>query len=173
MEDLEWKEFLVYNMQYVNTSNIISQKDMGVLKFEVGYMGLDALRHYCRLKYAYQEYYHWHQIVVSSRPTFSMTQMETISYHVVNRVHVEPKRCKQLMDYCQELAYLTDLGDHVMESWRVSCEFTKFQVGNAQLGHDASYLQAAILRTQHLVDKLTTRWKDCTLPTVPSSPNEP
>jgi hypothetical protein len=53
------------------------------------------------------------------------------------------------MDYCQELACFTNLGDRVMEAimWRISCEFTKFQAANAHLGQDALYLQAAILCT--------------------------
>jgi hypothetical protein len=45
------------------------------------------------------------------------------------------------MDYYQELTYLIDLGDRAMEAitWRVSCEFTKFQAINAHLGQDAMY----------------------------------
>ncbi len=72
--------------------------------------------------------------------------METILDHVVNRAHAKLEQWKQLMDYCQELAYLINLGDHVMEviMWRVSCEFTKFQATNAHLGQDALYLQVAI-----------------------------
>jgi hypothetical protein len=63
-------------------------------------MGFYALRYYYRLEYAHQEYYHQHQIVVSNKPTFAMTQMETILDHVVSRVHAKPKQWKQLMDYC-------------------------------------------------------------------------
>jgi len=57
-----------------------------------------------------------------------MTWMETISDHVVNQAHVEPKQWKQPMDYCQELACFIDLGDHVMDTimWRMNYEFTKF-----------------------------------------------
>jgi len=88
-----------------------------------------------------------------------MTQMETILDHVVNQVHVNLEQWKQLMNYYQELACLTDLGDYGgsnhMEGKLVSCEFTKFQVANAHFGHDALYLQVAILGIQHLVDKLT------------------
>ncbi len=53
------------------------------------------------------------------------------------------------MDYCQKLVCLIDLGDRVMEviTWRVSCEFTKFQVADAHLGRDALYLQTTILHT--------------------------
>jgi hypothetical protein len=40
-------------------------------------------------------------------------------------------------------------------TWKVSYEFTKFQATNAHLGQYALYLQAAILHTWHLVDKLT------------------
>jgi hypothetical protein len=61
------------------------------------------------------------------------------------------------MDYCHEPTNFINLGDHVMETimWRVSYEFTKFQAIDAHLGQDALYLQAAILSTRHLVDKLT------------------
>jgi hypothetical protein len=61
------------------------------------------------------------------------------------------------MDYCQKLACFTNLGGHVMEAitWRVSCEFTKFQVAYVHLDRDAPYLQVAILHTQQLMDKLT------------------
>jgi hypothetical protein len=99
-----------------------------VLEFEVGYLGFYSLRYYYRLEYAYQEDYHLHQFVVSSKPTFVMTQMETIPYHVVSRAHAELEQWKQLMDYCQELASFTNLGDCVMEAitWKVNCEFTKF-----------------------------------------------
>jgi hypothetical protein len=128
-----------------------------VLEFEVDYLGLYALRYYCRLEFAYHEYYHQHQIIVSNKLTFAMTQMETIPNHVVNQVHVDLEQWKQLMNYYQKLACFTNLGDCVMEAitWRVSCEFTKFQAANAHLGHDALYLQVAILGIRHLVDKLT------------------
>ncbi len=131
----------------------------GVLEFEVGCLGLHALRYYCRLEYAYQKYYHQHQIVVSNKPTFAITQMETISDHVVNQAFVEPEWWKQLMDYCQELVYLTNLGNRAMEAitWKMNWEFTKFQVAYAHLGQGALYLQTTILRIQHLVDKLTKR----------------
>jgi len=131
----------------------------GVLEFKVGYLGLYALRYYCRLEYAYGENYHWHQIVVSNRPTFAMMQMETILNHVISQAFAELKWRKQLMDYCQELAYLTNLGDCAMEAitWRMSCEFKKFQVAYAHLGQGALYLQVAILRIWHLVNKLT-KW---------------
>jgi hypothetical protein len=61
------------------------------------------------------------------------------------------------MDYCHELTYFINLGDCAMETimWRLSCEFTKFQATDAHIGQDALYLQAAILSTRHLVDKLT------------------
>ncbi len=121
-------------------------------------MGFYSLKYYYRLRYAYQECYHLHQIVVFSKPTFVMTQMEIILDHVVNQAHVELKRWKQLMDYCQELVCFTNLGFHVMETimWKVNCECTKFLAIDAHLGQDALYLQAAILHTQHLVDKLTS-----------------
>jgi hypothetical protein len=63
------------------------------------------------------------------------------------------------MDYYQELACLTNLGDCAMEAirWKMSYQFTKFQVIDAHLGQDALYLQAAILHIQHLVDKLAKR----------------
>jgi hypothetical protein len=83
--------------------------------------------------------------------------MEIIPNHVVNQVHADPERWKQLMNYFQKLVYFTDLGNYVMEAimWRVSYEFTKFQATNTHLGQDALYLQVAILGIQHLVDKLT------------------
>jgi hypothetical protein len=72
-----------------------------------------------------------------------MTQMEIISDHVVNQTHAELEGWNQLMDYYHELACFIDLGDHVTEAimWRVSYEFTKFQVVDAHLGHDALYLK--------------------------------
>lgn len=72
-----------------------------MLEFEMGCLGLYALSYYYRLKYAYHEYYHWHHIVIYNRPTFAMTQMETIPNHVVSQAHVKLERWKQLMDYCQ------------------------------------------------------------------------
>jgi hypothetical protein len=40
------------------------------------------------------------------------------------------------MDYYQGLACLIDLGDYVMEAitWKLSCEFTKFQATYAHIG---------------------------------------
>jgi hypothetical protein len=98
-----------------------------MLKFEVGCLGLYALRYYYRLEYAYHEYYHQHWIVVSNKLTFAMTCMEIILDHVVNQACAKPKRWKELMDYYQELVCFIDLGDRLMEAitWRV-CEFTKF-----------------------------------------------
>ncbi len=118
-----------------------------MLEFEMGCLELYALKYYYRLKYAYHEYYHWHQIVISSRPTFAMTRMETIPNHVVSQAHAKLEHQKQLMDYCQEFVCFIDLGDYVMEviTWKVTCEFTKFQATNAHLGQDALYLQVAIL----------------------------
>jgi hypothetical protein len=60
-------------------------------------------------------------------------------------------------DYCQELACLTNLRYHVMEAitWRINCEFMKFQAIDAHIGQNALYMQVAILRTWHLVEKLT------------------
>jgi hypothetical protein len=100
VKDLEWREFLAYNIVccYIQYHQ---PKGYGVLQFKVGRMGLYAFRYYYRLKYAYQEYYHQHQIVISSRPTFAMTWIETIPDHVVSQAHVELKQWKQLMDYCQ------------------------------------------------------------------------
>ncbi len=56
IKDLEWREFLVYSItccyiQYHQPRN-------GVLEFMMGYLGFYALKYYCRLKYAYWEYYH-------------------------------------------------------------------------------------------------------------------
>jgi hypothetical protein len=56
---------------------------------EVGCLRLYALRYYYRLEYAYDEYYHWHQIVVSNKPTSAMMQMEILSNHVVHQDHAE------------------------------------------------------------------------------------
>ncbi len=55
-----------------------------MLEFEVGCLGFYVLKYYCRLKFAYQEYYHQQKIVISSILTFAMTQMETILDHVVS-----------------------------------------------------------------------------------------
>jgi hypothetical protein len=38
---------------------------------------------------------------------------------------------------------------------KVSCGFTEFQTVDAHLGQDALYLQATILHTRQLVDKMT------------------
>ncbi len=132
---MEWREFLAYIIVccYIQYHQL---RGIGVLEFKVGCMGLYALRYYYRLEYAYQEYYHRHQIVVSNKLIFSMTRMETIPNHVVGQVHVDYEWWKQLMDYCHELACLTNLGYRAMETitWRVSYEFTKFQITNAHLG---------------------------------------
>jgi hypothetical protein len=87
----------------------------------MGCMGLHALKYYYRLEYAYQEYYHQHYIVVSNKPIFTMTRMETTLDHVVNRVHAKLEQWKQLMDYYHELICFINLGDRAMETvtWRV------------------------------------------------------
>ncbi len=150
IEDLECREFQAYNIMcyYIQYHQ---PRGYGVLKFEVGYLGLYALRYNCRLEYSYQEYYHRHHIVVFSNLTFAMTRMETIPNHVVSRAHADLEQQKQLMDHCHELTCFVDLGDCAMEA----ILWTKFQAIDAHVGQDALYLQAAILRTQHLVDKLS------------------
>jgi len=52
VKDLEWREFLAYNIVccYIQYHQL---KGYGVLEFEVGYLGLYALRYYYRLEYAY------------------------------------------------------------------------------------------------------------------------
>jgi hypothetical protein len=45
---------------------------------------------------------------------FILTQMDNIPNHVVNRVKTDPECWSQLMDHCQELAHLTNLGNHMM-----------------------------------------------------------
>jgi len=70
--------------------------------------------------------------VVPSGTTPRQVLLETIPNHVVSWVQVEPKKWKQLMDHCQELACFINLGDHVMEAinWRINCEYMKFQAND-------------------------------------------
>jgi hypothetical protein len=52
VDDLEWKEFLAYNIvcYYIQYHQV---RRYVLLEFEVGCLGLYALRYYCRLEYAY------------------------------------------------------------------------------------------------------------------------
>jgi hypothetical protein len=45
-----------------------------------------------------------------------MTQMDNIPNHAVSRVKTDPECQSQLMDHCQELAHLTNLGNHMMRA---------------------------------------------------------
>jgi hypothetical protein len=63
------------------------------------------------------------------------------------------------MDYYQELACLTNLRDKAMDviTWRIKYEYTKFQTSDVHFNGDPFYMQVAILRTWHLVDKVA-KW---------------
>jgi hypothetical protein len=47
-----------------------------------------------------------------------MSQMDNIPNHVVSRVKTYLECWSQLMDHCQELAHLTNLGNHMMGAIR-------------------------------------------------------
>ncbi len=53
---------------------------------------------YYKLENAFEDYYHCHQTLASSRPTFAMTQMEAIPNHVKNKDNIQPEKRKQVMD---------------------------------------------------------------------------
>jgi hypothetical protein len=64
------------------------------------------------------------------------------------------------MDNCQELAYFIDIANHAMASiiWRIiENRQTKYSIQEAHLGVDELSLRVAILRTRHLVEKLSKR----------------
>jgi hypothetical protein len=87
-----------------------------------------------------------------------MTRVEGILDHVKSRDKTQHEKWKWIMDDCQELAYLTDVVDHTMASiiWRtIENEQTKCYAQEAHLGVDELSLWIIILRTKHLVEKLS------------------
>jgi hypothetical protein len=124
------------------------------LEFEVGCLGLYTLWHYYKLEITYENYYCCHQTLTSNRPTFAMTQIKIVPYHVKNRTKDQLEKLEQVMNNCQELTCFIDVADLAMASiiWRsAKNELTK------HLGINKLSLRVAILRTRHLVEKLS-KW---------------
>jgi hypothetical protein len=84
--------------------------------------------------------------------------METIPNHVESRAKTRSEKWKQVMDDCKELTCLTNIADYTMASiiYRtIENEQTKYYVQEAHLGVDKLFLWVAILKTRHLVEKLS------------------
>jgi hypothetical protein len=83
IEDLDWREYLVYSIIY-GYIQYNEPKGYKVLEFTMGYLGLYALRYYCRLEIKYCNYYHHHQIIECGHQTFVMTPFNEALDHVVS-----------------------------------------------------------------------------------------
>ncbi len=86
--------------------------------------------------------------------------MEAIPDHVESRAKTQPEKWKQVMGDCLELASLTNIIDYAMASiiWRtIENEQIKYFAWEAHLGVDKLSPWASILRTRHLVEKMS-KW---------------
>jgi len=82
----------------------------------MGYLGLYALRYYCRLEIKYCSYYHHHQIAKCGCQTFIMTLVIEAPNHVVSQTKQVFKEWKKKIGTCQELAKMEKLSAQAMEA---------------------------------------------------------
>jgi hypothetical protein len=84
--------------------------------------------------------------------------MEAIPDHVESKAKTQLEKWKQIMDDYHEFACLNNVANHAMASifWRTTeNEQIKYYVRKAHLGVDELSLWVAILKTRHLVEKLS------------------
>ncbi len=75
-----------------------------------------------------------------------------------NKAKTQFEKWKQVMDDCHELACLTNVADYTMAFiiWRtIANEKTKYYARETHLKVDELSLWVVILRTKHLVEKLS------------------
>jgi hypothetical protein len=80
------------------------------------------------------------------------------SKYVENKAKTQFEKWKQVMDDCHELACLTNVADYTMAFiiWRtIANEKTKYYARETHLKVDELSLWVVILRTKHLVEKLS------------------
>jgi hypothetical protein len=99
IKDLEWRKYLTYIIIY-GYIRYNEPKGYGVLEFTMGYLGLYALKYYCRLKIEYCSYYHRHQIVICGHLTFVMTLISKVPNHVMSQEKQVLEEWKKTIGIC-------------------------------------------------------------------------
>jgi hypothetical protein len=87
-----------------------------------------------------------------------MTRIKIVLDHVESKAKDQLEKWEQVMNNRKKIACFTNIGDRAITSiiWRIAKnELTKYFAQEAHLGINKLSLQATILKTKHLVEKLS------------------